>query len=173
MLGEKLLILSILVFSGIYGVFTYHGDTTKGFKVSITFLLSLYIAGKILLVSDSKLWGLLVPVLVFYLTSVGYYSLIDIDGRLDDFLSGRKRQDWNPRNILALTLLLILFEVVPLIAVYLATHSVLLSITVGLGTGLFFFTLSNFKKAVFKFVFNIYTILTVVTTVLLVSGLCV
>ncbi|AEK73226.1 hypothetical protein GQS_06640 [Thermococcus sp. 4557] len=173
MLDEKLLILFLFVFSGIYGTFIYQGKTTKGFKISITILLSLYIAGKILSESDSKLWGLLVPVLVFYLTSIGYYSLMDINGRLDEFLSGRKRQEWNPRNIFALTLLILLFEIVPLIAVYLTTHSVFLSITVGLGTGLFFFTLPNFDKMTFKFVFNIYTILTVVTTVLLVSGLCV
>jgi len=170
MLDEKILILFLFVFSGIYGTFIYQGKTIKGFKNILTFLLSLYIVGKILSESNSKLWGLLAPVLVFYLTSIGYYSLMDIQGRLDEFLSGRTKQDWNLGNILALTLLLILFEIVPLIVVYLATHSVFLSITVGSGTALFFFTLPDFDKRIFKLAFDIYTILAVVTAILLASG---
>ncbi|NJE06416.1 hypothetical protein E3E36_09720 [Thermococcus sp. M36] len=171
MLDEKILVLLLLVFSGIYGLFVYQGKVTKGAKVAITFLLSVYIAGKVLLESESNLWGLLVPVLVFYITTIGYYSLMDINGHLGEFLSRRKGQELNLKNIFALALLIFLFEVIPLIAVYLATHSVLLSITVGLGTGLFFFTLPNFNEIVFKYVFTIYTTLTVVTTILLISGL--
>ena len=171
MIDEKILVLLLFIFSSVYGIFVYQGETTKGVKVAITFLSSLYIACKILSKSESKFWGLLIPVLVFYLAVIGYYSLLYISERLDEFLSGKKRQKWGVSDILALIALVFLFEIIPLVAVYYATNSILLSITVGFGASLPFFTTSDFDKLLFRRVFSIYTVLTVLTTILLALGL--
>ncbi|MFA4647730.1 hypothetical protein [Pyrococcus kukulkanii] len=170
MLSEKLLVLLFFVFSIIYGRFIYVGKTIKGIRVSLTFLLTLYIAGKVLLESDTGFWGLLVPVLVFYLTAISYYSYLEVTGRLDSFLEGRKKRKWGLSDALALVVLILLFEVIPLVAVYLATRSLFLSIVVGFGSGLFLFTLPEIDRGLFRQVFNIYTIITVIIAVTLALG---
>ncbi len=74
-------------------------------------------------------------------------------------------------DILALIALIFLFEIIPLVAVYYATNSILLSITVGFGASLPLFTTFDFDKLLFRRVFSIYTVLTVLTTILLALGL--
>jgi len=54
--------------------------------------LSLYVAGKVLLESDESFWGLLTPVLIFYLTSIGYYSYLELTRCLDSFLEGQEKK---------------------------------------------------------------------------------
>ncbi|NJE04349.1 hypothetical protein [Thermococcus sp. MV11] len=106
-------------------------------------------------------------ILVFYLTAVGYYSLLDIQGKLEEFLSSRENPTkTNLKDSIALIALILLFGIFPGIAVYVATHSVVLSITVNLGTSLFFFTLPEFDKRTFELVFNAYTVLAVASSVL-------
>ena len=75
MIDERILVLLLFIFSSVYGMFVYQGETTKGVKVAVTFLSSLYIVGRILSKCESKFWGLLIPVLVFYLVVIGYLFL--------------------------------------------------------------------------------------------------
>ncbi|NJE04547.1 hypothetical protein E3E27_10520, partial [Thermococcus sp. MV11] len=97
---------------------------------------------------------------------------LDIQGKLEEFLSSRENPTKTSlKDSMALIALIILFGVFPGIAVYVATRSIVLSITVDLGTSLFFFTLPDFDKKVFGLVFNAYTVLVVVSSVLLAFGL--
>lgn len=162
MVEGQLLIGFLFIFSIVYGVFIYRGKATKGVKVSITVLLSAYLAVKVLLESTSKFWRLLTPVLIFYLTEVSYCSY-DLLSGLDHRYSNEQKFRLDLKNGIALALLLVLFEIVPLLAVYYVTRNILISITVGLGSGLFFFTLPSDKK-VFKNVFDLYALLLIVTT---------
>ncbi|WP_048151450.1 hypothetical protein [Palaeococcus ferrophilus] len=171
MVREQLLIVFLFLFSIIYGLLIYRGKATKGIKVSITVLLSAYLAVKALLESNPKFWGLLVPVLIFYLTEVGYYSyhlLLGVD--LNDSSERRKKFKLDLKNGIGLALLLVLFEIVPLLAVYYATQNILLSATVGLGSGLFFLTLPNFDENVFGYAFDFYTLLASITTMVVIYG---
>lgn len=54
MVREQLLIVFLFLFSIIYGLLIYRGKATKGIKVSVTILLSAYLAVKVLLESNSK-----------------------------------------------------------------------------------------------------------------------
>ena len=172
MVSDGTLVFLLIFLSLVYGRFIYIGETIRGVRDSLALLLSFYIAGEVLLKSESRFWGLLVFILVFYLTAVGYYSFLDIQGKLEEFLSSRETPTKTSlKDSMALIALIILFGVFPGIAVYVATRSIVLSITVDLGTSLFFFTLPDFDKKVFGLVFNAYTVLVVVSSVLLAFGL--
>jgi len=151
----------------VYGKLVYAGKTTKGIRISLTFFFTLYMAGKVFLESDTDFWGLLVPVLVFYPTTIGYYTYLEVTGRLESFLENRMEKKWGLKDVFALMALVLLFSVIPLVVVYLATRGILLSIPVGLESGLFIFTLPGIDTRAFMQVFNLYTAIIIITVVTL------
>ncbi|NJE03966.1 hypothetical protein, partial [Thermococcus sp. MV11] len=117
MVSDGTLVFLLIFLSLVYGRFIYIGETIRGVRDSLALLLSFYIAGKVLLKSESRFWGLLVFILVFYLTAVGYYSFLDIQGKLEEFLSSRENPTKTSlKDSMALIALIILFGVFPGIA---------------------------------------------------------